>query len=135
MSSDLSPKLRKRVYTRDNWRCFYCGKDTSPYTAVDYENNPTIDHLQPEHRGGAHIETNLVTACHGCNKMKRHMTVEEYRRFVSRSTNGLGACQDHLTAALSCCPTPFDKQIENAIEWIDTQLPAVRFWGEGERSR
>ena len=132
MSSNLLPALRKRIYKRDNWRCFFCGKDTSQFLTIDFENNPTIDHLQPEHLGGTHAESNLVTACHGCNKTKRHMTLEEFRRFVSRATNGLGACQDHLSMALGSCPTPFDRQIDNAIDWIDTQLPAIQFWGEGK---
>ena len=132
MSSNLKTSLRQRIYKRDGWRCFFCGKDTSLYEVMDYVNSATIDHLQPEHRGGTHDDANLVTACYSCNKTKRYMTLEEYRRFVSRLDNGLGACQDHLSMALGSCPTPFDRQIENAIDWIDTQLPAIQFWGEGK---
>lgn len=59
---------RREIFRRDNYTCQYCGKHSMSLT---------IDHVIPKHKGGAHIWTNVVAACAGCNHRKGGKTVEE----------------------------------------------------------
>jgi len=62
-------RLSKReVFRRDRYSCAYCGAHVS---------QPTVDHVVPRHRGGAHSWENLVTACPRCNRIKGGRTPEE----------------------------------------------------------
>lgn len=63
--------LRERVFLRDNYTCFYCGRtDFFPLHC---------DHVVPPERGGAARDPdNLVTACGSCNASKRALTLEEW---------------------------------------------------------
>lgn len=65
--------LRERVFARDNYTCFYCGRtDFFPIHC---------DHVVPPERGGAARDpSNLVTACGSCNASKRALTLEEWLR-------------------------------------------------------
>jgi hypothetical protein len=65
------PALRERVFLRDNYTCFYCGRtDFFPLHC---------DHVVPPERGGqARDPGNLVTACGSCNASKRALTLEEW---------------------------------------------------------
>ncbi len=54
---------RERIFSRDGYRCVYCG------TVLPVE-ELTIDHVQPRMRGGDHSDGNLVTCCRGCNTAK-----------------------------------------------------------------
>lgn len=58
---------RKRIFSRDNYECVYCG----------YKKNLTIDHVLPKSRGGRNEWTNLVTSCFRCNLKKGDRTPEE----------------------------------------------------------
>lgn len=62
-------QLRSRVYSRDDYRCVYCG---SPWRAL------TADHKIPIGRNGESTMENLVTACVLCNEIKGDMTAEEF---------------------------------------------------------
>jgi 5-methylcytosine-specific restriction endonuclease McrA len=57
---------RHEVFRRDNYTCQYCGRKAL---------NLTIDHVLPRRLGGAHVWTNVVTACATCNHQKggRHL--------------------------------------------------------------
>jgi hypothetical protein len=55
--------LRDRIFDRDGYRCVYCGE---PYPAEML----TLDHVEPQMRGGDHSEGNLVAACRSCNTRK-----------------------------------------------------------------
>lgn len=64
---------REGVFIRDRWLCAYCGRKF-------HESELTLDHVQPESRGGAWSWTNLVAACggpQGCNTVKANRTPEE----------------------------------------------------------
>jgi 5-methylcytosine-specific restriction endonuclease McrA len=61
----VSP-TRKLILKRDNYTCAYCGKTGS-----------TIDHIQPQSRGGQNTWLNLVTACQKCNNVKDDRTPKE----------------------------------------------------------
>lgn len=92
-----------RVYARDCFQCRYCGEKTiltpvmrllSRLFPMEFPMHPnwksdqthpafvsrstTLDHVQPIVGGGDPVdETNLVTACWGCNRRKGDLTLEE----------------------------------------------------------
>jgi hypothetical protein len=39
-----------------------------------------VDHVEAFSRGGAHDESNFVTACNKCNARKNNVTVEDFRQ-------------------------------------------------------
>jgi hypothetical protein len=57
------PENRLRVFERDAFRCHYCGKQLTRFTA-------TLDHLQPVSKGGDNSFDNLATACLHCNSRR-----------------------------------------------------------------
>jgi HNH endonuclease len=64
------PALRRALFERDDWRCRYCG------ARVD-GGNSTLDHIVPQHAGGASSPENLATACLMCNSIKSGRTYEQ----------------------------------------------------------
>ena len=65
------PLTNKALFRRDAHLCAYCG---SVFTGKDLLSR---DHVQPVSRQGPNIWTNVVTACHPCNKRKDDRTPEE----------------------------------------------------------
>lgn len=61
---------RVNVFTRDGFRCQYCG---SPKRM----NELNYDHVIPRHRGGRTIWENIVAACYPCNSRKANRTPEQ----------------------------------------------------------
>lgn len=61
---------RINVFTRDDFRCQYCGERGS---AGDL----TFDHVIPRARGGKTSWENIVAACRACNGRKGSRTPEE----------------------------------------------------------
>jgi hypothetical protein len=39
-----------------------------------------VDHVEAFSRGGAHDETNFVTACNKCNARKNNVAIEDFKR-------------------------------------------------------
>ena len=66
----LTVLTRKNILTRDHNSCQYCGKKVSP-------RDLTLDHIQPESRGGPYAWHNLVACCQNCNRKKADQTPEE----------------------------------------------------------
>ncbi|MDZ7785718.1 MAG: HNH endonuclease [Candidatus Saccharibacteria bacterium] len=64
------PEKRKEILERDNYTCHYCGEKVT-------EDNATLDHLFPQHKGGKHGKDNLKTSCLICNSIKSGKTYEE----------------------------------------------------------
>jgi hypothetical protein len=54
---------RLKVFERDNYKCKYCAKQLTRFTA-------TLDHVQPVSQGGDNSFDNLVTACLHCNSQR-----------------------------------------------------------------
>ncbi len=54
---------RLKIYERDNYRCTYCDKQLTRFTA-------TLDHITPVSEGGDNSAENLKTACLKCNSRK-----------------------------------------------------------------
>lgn len=62
------PFNKKNIYTRDNYTCQYCGKQTETLT---------LDHVFPKSRGGKYTWENIVACCPECNQKKADRTPEE----------------------------------------------------------
>lgn len=65
---------RINVFTRDHFRCQYCGQRF----AIE---RLTYDHVLPRSSGGRTEWTNIVTACRACNEKKRNRTPDESGMF------------------------------------------------------
>jgi 5-methylcytosine-specific restriction endonuclease McrA len=61
---------RVNVFTRDGYRCQYCG---SPKRMGEL----SYDHVVPRHRGGRTVWENIVASCYGCNARKANRTPEQ----------------------------------------------------------
>lgn len=64
---------REQIFARDDFQCVYCGERFEP-------NALTVDHVQPQMRGGDRSGGNLVTACGGCNARKGGLRLAEFLR-------------------------------------------------------
>ena len=65
------PLNRDNIYKRDNYECVYCGCSKKRSLL-------TLDHVDPQAKGGGNSWDNLVTACFECNQEKADLTLEEY---------------------------------------------------------
>ncbi|HEX5835043.1 MAG TPA: HNH endonuclease [Pyrinomonadaceae bacterium] len=79
---EQSSMKRLRIYTRDKFRCQYCG---AKKTASEL----TLDHILPRSRGGDNTPINVVTACLKCNNRKGDRTPEEARMPLLTSQTAL----------------------------------------------
>lgn len=64
----ISKKLRFEIFSRDGFKCAYCG--SKPPDAI-----LEIDHINPVSKGGLNDEMNLITSCFGCNRGKSDKTI------------------------------------------------------------
>jgi hypothetical protein len=62
---------RVKVYERDAYKCRYCDKQLTRFTA-------TLDHVKPVAERGDNSFENLVTACLGCNSRKHKRPVGDF---------------------------------------------------------
>lgn len=62
---------REEIFARDDWRCVYCGQQFLPAAL-------TVDHVQPQARGGDNSGGNVVTACATCNLRKGHRRLVDF---------------------------------------------------------
>lgn len=62
---------RITVYERDAYKCRYCDKQLTRFTA-------TLDHVTPVAEGGLNSFGNLVTACLNCNSRKHKRPVGDF---------------------------------------------------------
>ena len=60
---------KKNILRRDKYICQYCG--------MDLEDNATVDHVVPRHRGGSNSWVNMVACCRDCNLAKGNKTPKE----------------------------------------------------------
>ncbi|MBK6906530.1 MAG: HNH endonuclease [Rhodocyclaceae bacterium] len=67
------PVTRELVFRRDRGVCAYCAEHF-------HERDLTVDHIQPESRGGRYTWMNLVASCKRCNHDKGARTPEEARK-------------------------------------------------------
>lgn len=62
---------RIKVFERDEYKCRYCGKQCTRFTA-------TLDHVRAVSDGGDNSFDNLLTACLDCNSRKNKRTVGDF---------------------------------------------------------
>lgn len=70
--------LRAAVYERDGYACVFCGRGREDGVVL------SIDHVNPEWKGGETTEENCQTACTSCNSSKG--TSEMPRRMMRDRT-------------------------------------------------
>ena len=58
--------LSLEVLNRDDWTCYYCGKDVKEVGPRERH----LDHFIPQSEGGVDLVDNLVTSCSTCNTSK-----------------------------------------------------------------
>ena len=68
---------RRNVLLRDRYQCQYCGIACRPGAI-------SIDHVTARSRGGKTTWTNVVAACHACNRRKGSRTPEEAGMLLMR---------------------------------------------------
>ena len=61
---------RKNILLRDRHQCQYCG-------VLCRHSDISIDHIIPRSLGGKTSWTNVVAACHGCNRRKGALLLED----------------------------------------------------------
>lgn len=59
---------RLKVFERDGYKCHYCEKQLTRFTA-------TLDHIQPISKGGDNSFDNLITSCLHCNSRRGNRPV------------------------------------------------------------
>lgn len=65
----VSESLRREVYARAQFQCEYCRAQ------ANFCPDPfSIEHIQPESRGGLTVSENLALSCQGCNNAKYNFT-------------------------------------------------------------
>lgn len=92
----ISRKTRHRIYSRDGWKCVWCGtvvavrvgptKWSTGVTAAEAESagasddwcGATLDHVIPRSAGGANIPANLITCCMKCNRERGEEMPERF---------------------------------------------------------
>ncbi len=62
---------RAKIYERDEYKCHYCAKQLTRFTA-------TLDHITPVAEGGDNSYENLITACLSCNSRKNKKPVGDF---------------------------------------------------------
>jgi len=68
---------RLKIFERDSYRCYYCGKQLTRFTA-------TLDHVEPISRGGDNSYDNLITSCLHCNSQRSNRPVMD---FITKKRN------------------------------------------------
>lgn len=66
----LTKSVRFSVFSRDNFACKYCGRQSDEVVLV-------VDHIVPVCQGGTNDPVNLVTACEDCNSGKGGKTIAQ----------------------------------------------------------
>ncbi len=80
-SSWINKKRRVAIYTRDGFRCAYCGNEVQQQVGRLFpgkEKMATLDHIVPRSQGGQHTDDNLVCSCMVCNSKRKDTPLFEY---------------------------------------------------------
>jgi hypothetical protein len=78
--------IRRKVFERDNYTCFYCGK------SKDKDGVRLVcDHIDALTKGGGNEFNNLVSACKECNRAKGTKPIEEFSRRAYLKLLGMDA--------------------------------------------
>jgi len=69
--------LRQSIHDREEDQCFYCMRQTT-------RQRRSLDHVEPQVRGGGNSYRNLVSCCVECNSAKQDRSAEEFLRWLYR---------------------------------------------------
>lgn len=58
------------VFERDEWVCGICSHPINRMVKAPHGMSPSLDHIVPLARGGAHSYANVQAAHLGCNRLK-----------------------------------------------------------------
>lgn len=136
MSNNITANKRARILMRDKGMCWYCGQyldmsDSINWRRVrEHKNAAVIDHVVPLSRGGDSSDENLVASCWRCNNEKKSKSVEEFREFILLQSYASFRSLRHLQNSRFEHETPFDSEIQRAVEWLYNKTPPVIFHGE-----
>jgi 5-methylcytosine-specific restriction endonuclease McrA len=67
---NFEPVTVNDLAARDGWVCWLCEQDIDPDAPWPTVGYPTLDHVVPISRHGAHTADNLRLAHHGCNSRR-----------------------------------------------------------------
>jgi hypothetical protein len=83
------PRLRFRVFERDNLTCRICGRSPQKHNVV-----LMVDHIVPSSRGGLTVLENSQAACEDCNRGKSDsiIAIKEESCVASVGCNGSLHC-------------------------------------------
>lgn len=109
----LNQEERKKIYSKCNGHCAYCGCD------LEYK-DMQADHVIPLYRGGADTIDNMLPTCRSCNYYKSTRTAEEFRTYLSGIPQRLH--RDSI---------PY--QVAERFGMIKAD-PSVKFWYEKKES-
>ena len=62
---------RVKIFERDNYKCYKCGKQLTRFSA-------TLDHIVPVSENGDNSFDNLATCCLHCNSSRRAMPISDF---------------------------------------------------------
>ncbi len=62
---------RLKIFERDKYLCYKCGKQLSRF-------NATLDHIQPVSESGDNSFDNLATCCFSCNSKRRATPISDF---------------------------------------------------------
>ena len=111
---DFSPRQKKRILARDNYRCVICGKGLQDGIELQ------IDHIKPKDKGGKASISNGQTLCAAHNfRKKNYQQTETGKKMFIRLYQAAQAIGDKQTADF-CAQIleVFEKNNVNGhIEW------------------
>lgn len=114
------PKFcRRSILLRDRFCCQYCGR-RFPSQEL------TFDHVVPRSQGGRTVWTNILTACHGCNRLKgdrpanysgRRGVLPEHGRLRPLKEPKRPTAAELMRAGLECLPSEFREDFGSWLYW------------------
>ena len=69
------------IFERDAWRCGLCGKKVDRRRRRPHPKSPSLDHIVPISKGGAHTRVNVQCSHFLCNSRKTSMIRGQMRLF------------------------------------------------------
>lgn len=73
----IPKNIREQVYEKCHGHCAYCG------CKLEYK-DMQVDHIVAVGRGGTNDLDNLLPSCRQCNYDKHEMSIERFRRRISK---------------------------------------------------
>jgi 5-methylcytosine-specific restriction endonuclease McrA len=72
-----------QIWEKTKGRCCYCGIPLNMFKKNEY----TVEHMDPQCKGGNHVVENLYPACKSCNSQKGGKTLGEYRTYMKEKNS------------------------------------------------